>query len=344
MEKKQSWKCKACFEKKADNNVTVRKKPFQLANESQAVHKVIQPSTSVQTQNITTEYNENDLQLRMRAFKEEFFSEFFNMQSSLTTELKRVSEEIKGLCSDMRDVRVEIAEFRSTLKENQDRMTSIENRLTAIENSEGSDSSSSSFTKLEDKIRDLKTELQNRDQISLLNDLEIAGIPEAQGENPIHIVSLLATQMGLSLDERDIVFAERTGAPTSLLASTNPESAPATASTAAAAAAKPPRRIVIRFTRRTTRDNYLQAARVRRGITSNNVLPTGPTNRVYVNERLTKINRQLFAKGREACRRKQWKYCWTRDGQIFVRKEHGAPYFRITSNEDFDRVFGVNTV
>lgn len=341
-----TWKCDECQTKPPtgrnlpDNNIVMNTPPTSTKAPLENTERVNLDDTA---HNITAEFNETELQLHMRAFKEEFLSEFCKMQRSLTTELKRVSEEIKELCSDMRDVRVEISEFRSSLKANQEKMTSIENRLTALESSQSPDSDSRALSKLEENIKNLTTELHNRDQISLLNDLEITGIPETQGENPIHIVSLLATKIGMSLDERDIVSAERIGAPTSIQTSTA-STTTAAATAAGAAVIRQPRRIMIRFTRRTTRDKYLQSARVRRGITSDDIVSAAPPTRVYVNERLTKFNRQLFAKAREACRRKQWKYCWTRDGRVLVRKENGIPYVRITSDEDFDRVFGKDTV
>jgi hypothetical protein len=61
--------------------------------------------------------------------------------------------------------------------------------------------------------------------------------------------------------------------------------------------------------------------------------------RVYLNERLTRQNRQLFHRVREECRGRQWRYCWTRRGRVYARQGDGGPAFHIRSDADFDRVF-----
>ncbi|KAL0861707.1 hypothetical protein ABMA27_009189 [Loxostege sticticalis] len=125
-------------------------------------------------------------------------------------------------------------------------------------------------------VEELKLELNERDQEALLADLEIGQLPEQKGENPVHAVIVLATRLGVPLEERDVVFAERVGAP------------PAEAGGRA-------RRVVVRLARRHLRDELLRAARVRRAVTAEG------GGRVFINERLTRPNRQLFHRVREEC-------------------------------------------
>ncbi|KAL0860142.1 hypothetical protein ABMA27_010449 [Loxostege sticticalis] len=136
---------------------------------------------------------------------------------------------------------------------------------------------SSAVAGLERTVTELRLELNGWDQDALLADLEIGQLPEAKGENVMHSVIVLAGRLGVTLDERDVVFAERVGAP------------PAEAGGAHA------RRVVLRLARRQLRDDLLQAARVRRGLTGEGGA------RVFVNERLTHANRQLFRHVREEC-------------------------------------------
>lgn len=79
---------------------------------------------------------------------------------------------------------------------------------------------------------------------------------------------------------------------------------------------------------------------MRRGATTAGLGVDSDTHRFYVNERLTRMNRQLFYKAREEALRTRWKYVWTRDGKIFVRKEHGPPRCRIRSDDELVKVFG----
>lgn len=171
---------------------------------------------------------------------------------------------------------------------------------------------------LERTVSELRLQLNERDQEALLSDLEIGQLPEAKGENVVHSVTVLAGRLGVTLEERDIVFAERVGAP------------PAEGERA--------RRVVVRLARRQLRDQLLQAARVRRTVMAES------GGRVFINERLTRSNRLLFHRVREECRRMQWRYSWTRRGRIFARKADGAQVFQLRSLDDITRVFGLAPV
>ncbi|KOB76071.1 Zinc finger DNA binding protein [Operophtera brumata] len=71
--------------------------------------------------------------------------------------------------------------------------------------------------------------------------------------------------------------------------------------------------------------NISYKARQRRGlITSAELGLEGPPAPLYFNERLTRLNRQLFAKAREECRHHKWKYCWIKSGRIYLRKEQDS--------------------
>jgi hypothetical protein len=131
----------------------------------------------------------------------------------------------------------------------------------------------------------------------------------------VQSVTVLAARLGVPLEARDVVFAERVGAP------------PAEGGRA--------RRVVVRLARRQVRDDLLRAARVRR---TGAAADKGP--RVFLNERLTRPNRQLFHRVREECRELKWRYSWTRRGRICARQGDGTPVFQFRSEEDISRVFG----
>ncbi|XP_063838172.1 uncharacterized protein LOC135087303 [Ostrinia nubilalis] len=202
---------------------------------------------------------------------------------------------------------------------NAERLDEVEKRLEAVgrvQTEAGTGAGSGVVAALERTVAELKLELNDRDQDALLADLEIGGLPDEKGGNVFHDVAVLAGRLGVTLEERDVVFAERVGAPP--------------AETGGAR----PRRVVVRLARRQLRDDLLRAARVRRGSTGEG------GGRVYINERLTRSNRQLFYRVREECRKQQWRYSWTRRGRVFVRKSDGSQVFHLRSLDDFARVFG----
>lgn len=104
------------------------------------------------------------------------------------------------------------------------------------------------------------------------------------------------------------------------------------------------RPLTVRLARRSTRDIVLTAARARRLFTTCGMGMSGAATPFYVNERLTKHNRELFYKTCELANQLKWKYMWTRDGKVFARQEHGKASHRFRMDTDFVRVFGVQFV
>lgn len=233
-------------------------------------------------------------------------------------------EEIKGLRSDLKEARNEMKQFKADLQACCSRITSVEGKVLEVEKK--IDSKTFDNAHLENTIADLKTQLNERDQELLLNDVEIAGLPEERNESVLHLASLVATKLGLTLDERDIVHAERRGAVRRNRS--DGEGAP-----------QRPRPLVVRLARRVQRDAVLRAARVRRGLSTTDMNLAGEPRKVYINERLTRNNRQLFGKAREAASRAQWKYLWTKGGQIFTRKDDGKVVERIRTEGDISKIF-----
>ncbi|KAL4719642.1 hypothetical protein ACJJTC_009293 [Scirpophaga incertulas] len=199
------------------------------------------------------------------------------------------------------------------------RLDGVERRLEALERGQP-EGDPARVTELEQSVLALKRELNERDQDALLSDLEIGQLPEQKGESVLHSVLVLAGQLGVPLEERDVVFAERVGV-------------------RPAGAAGRPRRVVVRLASRRLRDDMLAAARVRRA-----GLAAAAGVRVFINERLTRHNRHLFHRVRGECRRLQWRYTWTKRGRIFARRGDGKPVYQFRVEDDLVRAFGPETV
>ncbi|CAG4940226.1 unnamed protein product [Parnassius apollo] len=167
---------------------------------------------------------------------------------------------------------------------------------------------------LEDTISELRVQLNERDQDLLANDLEISGLPEQKGENPINTVVLCAKKIGLDIDHREIVHAERAG----ILRTSYNNSAQKLMSTGL-------RKIVVGMSRRAVRDEFLRYARVRRNITSDSLGFTLMSGLLLLIENCL---------GRHV--RQQKRQVGATPGQ---RVEDGKPVTRIRSDIDLSRVF-----
>ena len=92
--------------------------------------------------------------------------------------------------------------------------------------------------------------------------------------------------------------------------------------------------IIVRFVSRRTRNNIYKE---RRKLQSN--APGKPTSeRVFINENLTKRNKQLFSLANEERKKFNWKYIWTNNGKILLRKRNDSRVIAIRSEKDIEHI------
>ncbi|XP_050359907.1 uncharacterized protein LOC126779831 [Nymphalis io] len=247
-------------------------------------------------------------------------------QSTIISELKSIKEELYATRNELKEFRNEMACISSSIIVCNERIDGIENRLECLEKRLETHSINNDES-LKATVDQLKADFNEREQDLLLNDIDITGIPESKGENPYHIVMLIAAKLSVKIDEQDITRAERIG--------------PIHGSKEGENATRP---IVVRLSRKTLRDDILRAARIRRGADTADMNIPGNPRKFYVNERLTKTNRQLFKKTRIAAKTSKWKFIWTREGRIYTRQNEGKPSIRIKSESDILRIFRIDQV
>lgn len=243
----------------------------------------------------------------------------------MDTSIMEMRRELAEYMVELRLYRGEMVEFRATMAAMNERVEGIERRLDVIEAKEEA-SGAVEVADLERTVTQLKSELNDRDQEALLADLDIGQFPEVKGESAIHSVTILAAKLGLSLESRDIVFAERVGPP---------------ARSGSSDTEGRPRRLVVRLARRHLRDELLSAARVRRTLISTDLGLPAPPQRIFLNERLTGANRQLFHRVREECKKNNWRYSWTKKGRPYARESEGKPAYPFRTEADVIRIFKI---
>ncbi|XP_026324932.1 uncharacterized protein LOC113233913 [Hyposmocoma kahamanoa] len=252
--------------------------------------------------------------------------------SALVTEMRLFREELTATRHLMATLNETMSGLTARMDACENRVSKLDERILALEQ-RAENKPAGADASLLATVEQLKAELNERDQELLQNDVEVSCVPEQKGESLQHIIITLASKLGVSLGEQDIVSALRVGRP--------PEEVDALAMSTAR-----PRMIVVRLARRAVRDQMLQAARVRRGATTEGTGVPGPPRRFYINERLTRTNRVVFRLARGAAGRLNWRYVWTRDGRVFARQHQGgdAPRHRLRTEADVSRVFGIGTI
>lgn len=181
-------------------------------------------------------------------------------------------------------------------------------------------------------IASLQDQLNEQEQKSLRYELEIMGIPEQENENLFHLIGLTAKMAGINLDPNlDLESVNRVGPkpkePKEHKEPSNKKSLP--------------RSVVVRFHRFTKRNELIEATKVRKNLSSTSIGITGPESKLYINERLTKYNRQLFRESRARAKQNGFKYCWVKNGCIYVRKGDKMPHERLLNTSDIDQILGL---
>lgn len=254
-------------------------------------------------------------------------------RGSSTTDIANVLQELRafrndfvGMRSDIRTITNSIQQINTRFDELESRLSDIEDRL--IENEKKTavipklkqdlDSAKSTISVLEN-------ELQQRDQLARMNNIEISGIPITAGENLFTLLRGISNKVGYSLDDRDIDSVMRVRR----FESSNVSSE--------SSIPRPPA-IIVKFTRRLCKDTFLAAVRSRRGLTTADVDLPGPSLNVYVSDHLTPQNKQLLKRARQLKTDLNYSYIWIRDCKILMRKNERSKVVVIKNDTDLSKL------
>ncbi|KAI5635057.1 hypothetical protein NE865_12175 [Phthorimaea operculella] len=233
------------------------------------------------------------------------------------------------LLQEIRLLRQDIGTWK---KHVEDRLDNITSRLSNAEKSlKELQSQQKECILLKETVNQLNEQLNSQAQESLSNDVELLGLEEMNNENLYHLALVAAKKVGVELTETDIDSVHRAG-PRKKKSSENQ------GRENGAAQSELVRPVILRFTRKAQREAFLNAAKSRRNLDSKEIAGAGPSRKVYVNERLTFANRNLFREARSLAEEAKFDYCWTRGGNIFLRRKTGTQAIRIRSTEDLSKL------
>ncbi|XP_063389519.1 uncharacterized protein LOC134674954 [Cydia fagiglandana] len=245
-----------------------------------------------------------DLVKEVKGFK----SQFNKMQEGLDQANQGITN-IEGKLG-MLETRLDDLTTRLTLAE------AKVDRLPAVE---------SSLKSLESELAALKVNESGREQFGRLNNIEISGVPQTNGENLMSILGGICVTVGFNLCETDVDTIHRVRRfQSSLSSKENADS-------------RPPA-IIVRFCQRRRKDELVAAARARRGLTSADAGLTGPAVAIYLNEHLTTGNKILLRKARDKKVELNYDYLWVKQCKIFMRKNDKSRVFVITDDTDLKKL------
>ena len=150
-------------------------------------------------------------------------------------------------------------------------------------------------------------------------NLEIAGVPVKDNENTNDIVIEIAKLANVEITKDQI--------PTSHRLAAKPKR------NAIDQAARSPPPIIVRFISRDIRNRLYTNRQNLRNANSKHSATDG-MNHFYINENLTRYRKKLFWNVKTRAKSHQFKYYWTSNGNIFVKKSDESQPLLIKSDED----------
>lgn len=167
---------------------------------------------------------------------------------------------------------------------------------------------------LKTKVRMLEDRLEDMEQYSRSNCVEIQGIPVTPTESVMNIVKDVGKALDLTISDSMVDACHRLGVRQN---SDNPPG------------------IIVKFVRRLDKEDFLQKRRVKRTLSTRHIGRTDDRP-IYINESLSPARRRLHAMARRYQREKSFKFLWVRNGKIFLRKEENAPVKVVSREEDLE--------
>ncbi|KAG7296271.1 hypothetical protein JYU34_021396 [Plutella xylostella] len=101
--------------------------------------------------------------------------------------------------------------------------------------------------------------------------------------------------------------------------------------------------IIVEISSKLQKDNFIRSVKnFNKGqserLNTSHIKINGPIKQIFVSECLTKKGKRLFYMAREFAKENQYKFCWTLNGRVMLRKNEGAPMIRVDDEKDLTKL------
>lgn len=167
---------------------------------------------------------------------------------------------------------------------------------------------------IEKELKEARRETNDLEQYGRRSMVEISGVPQTPEENTENIVLQISKHMKLDITHEDIEASHRI--------STRENAS-----------------IIVKFNNRKVRDNFYLRRISLKGRTTHDLhlAVERQASKVFINESLTRKNKELFSTALQYKKDNNFRYLWTRNGTIFIRKSDQYKPTRITFVEDLNK-------
>ena len=162
----------------------------------------------------------------------------------------------------------------------------------------------------------LNAKLNDLEQYSKNYNIEIQGVPELEGEDTYSIVATIANKLGCTVHPNQIEYSHRIRQNKNSVKKSN----------------MPPA-IIAKFFSRRVKDAVIEGKKTKRDLVGHDIGFDNSNAKIYVNDHLTVFNKNLFWLARSA-RNVGFKFAWTKNGKVYLRKEENSPVLKIAKPSD----------
>lgn len=160
------------------------------------------------------------------------------------------------------------------------------------------------LTEKDAEIARIRDSIESAEQYSRRKNLEIHGIAESPNEDLFNVLLNLSSKMEIEAPQRNSVEAVHR------LKSRQDRTAP----------------IIVRFTDQATKDRWISKKKVLRA------------EKIFLNDNLTRAQGHLFWQTRQQAKEKGYKFAWTKNGKVLVKKEEGSNVISINAAADLAKL------
>ncbi|XP_041986926.1 uncharacterized protein LOC121738757 [Aricia agestis] len=231
---------------------------------------------------------------------------------NLNTNMQKITADNLSIRKTLSELNQRILDTEKSLQFSSDTEHELDQRLKTVETKVSLVSTS------QDRVIGMENKIQQMEQQARMCNVEVCNLQERRGENLLEIIEIMAKEIKFHIQNSDVVSIHR------VPHANNKNSKP--------------KNIIVKFTTRVLRDNFIASYRSSGGLNSTQLSLSGTPQVIYVNEHLTLNNKQLFRQCREAAKKQDYKYVWVKHGVILARKTDNSPVVAIRSLSDIHKI------
>lgn len=228
-----------------------------------------------------------------------------------------VLEAVQDLKQELRHLREQQNALMESVNFCSGKISDFENKLVKFdEYIKKTDKLIAENARLANQVTGMESKINDLEQISRSQNLEIQGIPEKNNENLMNVLEKIGNYINYNISPEKVDYVHRV----QLNRNSN----------------NGIKNIVVRLTSIKEKENILAAAKNKR-MQKENGSPKmkidGLSDHLYINEHLTLANKMLYKEVRTAAKAKGYKFFWTKNGAIFARKNEVSRVILIKNEE-----------